>query len=175
MSTVFLGERPTAIEDWLVLRQRLGQDRYDEVWEGSYHVVPGPAMDHAAVDAGLMAVLARRARGAGLLATTAFNLGSAKDYRVPDGGLHREPSSAVYVDTAAAVVEILSPHDETFAKFSFYAAHGVEEIIVADPAAHTIRIWGRTQAGEEPGYQETGRSDLLDVTAATLTGAIDWP
>ena len=175
MSTVFLGERPTVIEDWLVLRQRLGQDRYDEVWEGSYHVVPGPAMDHAAVDAGLMAVLARRARGAGLLATTAFNLGSAKDYRVPDGGLHRKPSSAVYVDTAAAVVEILSPGDETFAKFGFYAARGVDEIVVADPAAHVVRIWRRTEGGGASAYEETGRSELLDVTAATLTGAIDWP
>lgn len=174
MSLLFRGERPPAIDDWLTERQRLGQDRYDEVWEGSYHVVPGPSMDHAGVDADLMTVLGQRARTAGFLPTTAFNLGGPQDYRVPDGGVHRERSSAVYVDTAAAVVEILSPGDETFAKFPFFAAHGVEEIVVADPATRTVRVW-QLRVGDESAYEETGRSDLLDVTAQTLTDAIDWP
>ncbi len=174
MSTIFLGERPPAIDDWLVERQRLGQDRYDELWEGSYHVVPGPPMDHAGVDADLMSVLGARARAGGLLPTTAFTLGGPQDYRVPDGGLYRARSSAVYVETAAAVVEVLSPGDETCVKFAFYAAHGVEEIVVADPSTRTVRVW-QLRDGDDPSYEETGRSGLLDVTAAELTDAIDWP
>ncbi|MDQ3680552.1 MAG: Uma2 family endonuclease [Actinomycetota bacterium] len=37
--------------------------------------------------------------------------------------------------------EIISPDDETYEKFGFYADHGVEEIIVADPAARSVTIW----------------------------------
>lgn len=105
-------------------------------------------MDHAGADADLMTLLSQRARTAGFLPTAAFTLGGPQDCRVPDGGVHRERSSAVYVDTAAAVVAILGPGDETFAKLPFFEAHGVEE---------------------------SGRSDLLDVTAETLTDEIDWP
>ena len=42
-----------------------------------------------------------------------FNLGEANNYRVPDGGLHRERAGRVYYTSAALVVEIVSPGDET--------------------------------------------------------------
>lgn len=48
-----------------------------------------------------------------------------------------------WLATAAVVVEILSPDDETFEKFSFYARHDVDEVLVADPAARRITLWRR--------------------------------
>ncbi len=74
-------------------------------------------------------------------------------------------------DTAAIVVEIVSPDDETYAKFDFYAAHRVEEIIVADPTQKTVRCFHRTVSafGEEPG------STLVGVGVAELTASIRWP
>lgn len=174
MSTVFLGELPAVIDDWLDQRRRLGQDRFDEVWAGEYHVAPGPSAEHAQVDSEVGGSLRHLARGRGLVTTTAFNLGRSEDYRVPDGGLHRARPSGVYVETAAAVVEVLSPGDETFTKFAFYAAHGVEEIIVADPATRTVRVWRLSEGSGLP-YEETDRSHLVDVTATSLTDAIDWP
>lgn len=175
MTTVFLGERPAVVESWLEQRALLGQDRYDEVWAGDYHVVPGPSADHAGVDASLADALAPVARERRLKRLTAFSLGEPDDYRVPDGGLHRFRPSGVFVPTIAAVIEILSPGDETFAKFGFHAARGVEEILVADPAARTVRIRCRAEGPGEAGYEETDHSDLLDVTAASLTAEIDWP
>lgn len=172
VTTVVLGDRPVEIEAWLARRKELGQDRFDEVWEGDYHVVPAPSGRHADVDSQLGHLLRSRARAAGLFMSTAFNLGVLDDFRVPDGGVHRERPSDVFLDTAAVVVEVLSPRDETFEKFDFYARHGVEEVIVADPQSRNVRIW---QLRGDSGYDETGRSDVLAVTAATLTDEIDWP
>jgi hypothetical protein len=39
--TVVLGERPKALEEFIARRQALGQDFFDEIWAGEYHVVPG--------------------------------------------------------------------------------------------------------------------------------------
>lgn len=171
MTTVFLGERPPEVDSWLARRRELGQDRWDEVWEGSYHVVPGPSFRHARVDHALSQLLDSRAERAGLVVTSAFNLGDPEDFRVPDGGLHRSGAAGVFVPTAAMVVEVVSPGDESYAKLPFYARHGVEEVLVADPALRTVRLW---QLRAE-GYEETGRSDLLGVTADELAAELPWP
>lgn len=106
-----------------------------------------------------------------LVGTGPFDLGDADDSRVPDRGYHRGLPSAVWVATAAVVVEVVSPDDETWAKFDFYARHQVDEICTADPLAGQVRWFGR--AG--PAYEETGASGLLDVTVADLVRRIQWP
>ena len=75
------------------------------------------------------------------------------------------------------VLEVVSPGDETLAKLPFYADSGVEEVLVADPALRTVRIWQLTAGspGIEPGYDETGRSDLLGVTGEGLAAELCWP
>jgi hypothetical protein len=175
MATVLLGERPPVLDEWLARRRELGQDRFDEVWEGDYHVAPGPSAQHALVDSRLAQVLWPRAERVGLYPSTAFNLGEPADYRVPDGGLHRHLPSGVFVATAAMVVEIISAGDETLAKLGFYASHGVDEVVVADPAARTIRIWALRPAAEGMCYADTGHSDLLGVDAVTMAGELTWP
>jgi len=177
MATVLLGERPPELETWLTRRRELGQDRYDEVWEGDYHVAPGPSAEHAVVDSQLARLLWPRAERAGLLVTTAFNLGEPDDYRVPDGGVHLDRPSGVFVATTAMVVEVVTPGDETLAKLPFYARRAVEEVLVADPALRTVRIW-QLRAGspeQEPHYEETDRSDLLAVTGTGLAAELPWP
>ena len=172
MTMVIAGGLPPDIAAWREQRRRLGQDRYDEVWEGVYHVAPGPTDGHGYVDSEVAGALRPLARRAGLHHVTATNLGTADDFRVPDGMVLRsKPVGATYTDTAALVVEVLSPDDETFAKFAFYAARGVDEVLVADPEGRSVRLW-LLRGG---GYAETGRSDLLDVTAAELAAQVDWP
>lgn len=172
MTMVIAGELPAPIAAWRDERQRLGQDRYDEVWEGVHHVVPGPSDAHAYVDGEVGAALRPRVKAAGLYFVTTTNLGTPDDYRIPDAMVRRtKPAGAIYTEAAALVVEVLSPGDETFAKFPFYAARGVEELLVADPVACSVRIWQLRDGS----YAETGRSDVLDVTAQELTGEIDWP
>jgi Uma2 family endonuclease len=169
--TVVLGQRPRELDEFIARRQALGQDLYDEVWEGEYHVAPGPSAEHGRVDDELSALLRPRARATGLVRTGPFNLGQPDDYRVPDGGLHRGRPTGVYLPTAAVVVEVVSPDDETYAKLDFYAAHGIDEVVVADPRTRAVRVWQLVDGK----YDETGHSGLLHVSAAQLARNIDWP
>jgi Uma2 family endonuclease len=171
VKTVVLGEQPPEIVAFLARRRALDQDRSDEVWEGDYHVVPAPHPWHGYVQGTLVQLLAPHARAAGLVGTGEFNLGEQENFRVPDWGYHRGIPSEVFVPTAAIVVEILSPNDETWAKFDFYARHGVEEICVADPRGRAVR-WFRLHEGT---YAEVDASELLGIGVSELTDRVDWP
>ncbi len=171
MRTVVVGERPPELAEWIERRRRLGQDLFDEVWDGEYHLVPGPSAKHARAYDELMALLRPLARRAGLVSTGPFNLGVPDDFRVPDGGLHRGDATEVFLPTVAVVVEVLSPHDETYEKLPFYAKRGVEELIVADPEARTVSMFRLAASA----YTETDRSELLRARAKDLTGNLDWP
>lgn len=178
MRTVVLEPLPTEVAALIERRKALGLDHLDEVWEGVYHMAPAPSKAHAYLDDELAAVLRRYGRPRGLVGSGPFNLGEPDDYRVPDRGLHCARSAGVWEATAAMVVEIVSPGDETFEKFGFYAARGVDEILVADPASRIVRLWQlamATEAGAAAEYEETDASELLNVTAAELTSAIEWP
>jgi hypothetical protein len=86
------------------------------------------------------------ARNAAFVDAGPLNLGDPDVYRVPDRGYHRAPPTATWVSTAAVVVGIVSPDHETYDKFGFYADHGINELIVADPAARTVTCWARDGA-----------------------------
>jgi Uma2 family endonuclease len=171
MRTVVLGERPRVLDELLTRRHELGQDIFDEVWDGEYHIAPPLSAEHGRVVDELTRFLRPRGLAAGLTGTGPFTLGRADDYRVPDGGLHRGRPSGVHLATAAVVVEVVSPDDETYAKIDFYSARGVEELVVADPQLRLVRIWQLIDGK----LTETGRSGLLGVGAAELTREIDWP
>lgn len=171
MKTVLVGNPPHGIEDILQRRRALGQDGFDEVWEGVYHVAPMAHSRHGYIGRQLAFLLEPLARQAGLVSTDAFNLGEPEDYRVPDGGYHRSEPAALYVPTAAIVVEVVSPDDETWQKFGFFAAHGVEEICTAEPLEHRVRWWRRD--GDH--FVEAPGSELLGVTTAELEAEINWP
>lgn len=171
MRTVVLGERPAELQALIDRRRALGLDRYDELWRGEYHMAPFAHRSHGVVKSRLLFALEPRARLAGLVAGDSFNLGEPEDFRVPDAGYHRAVPGTVYVATAAMVIEVLSPDDETFEKFDFYAAHGVDELLVADPAVRSVRAWQRCGSAYEP----RSASRLLGVDTETLEREIDWP
>ena len=171
MKTVVLGPRPAELDALIARRQALGIDTFDEVWEGSYHVAPAAHPAHGYVDNELAALLAPVARSVGLVGTGPFNLGEPDDYRVPDRGYHRGLPTTTWVPTAAVVVEVVSPDDETYEKFGFYASHGVDELVVADPAARTVTCWTRDGAT----YRQARESAVLGVTEQWLRDSIAWP
>lgn len=171
MRTVVLGEPPVEFQVLLEKRRALGQDRFDEVWEGELHMVPAPDSWHGVVLERLARVLGPLADAVGLWGVIGPNLGVADNFRVPDQAFHRGQPSGVWLSTAALVVEVLSPHDETWLKFDFYAAHQVDEICVADPRARTLQWFRREGAG----YARIERSELLDVAAAELATQVKWP
>jgi Uma2 family endonuclease len=171
MPTLVRDPAPPEFEALLERRRRLGQDLFDEVWEGVRHMNPAPSGGHARIEAQLLAALQPLAMPAELTVVGQFNLGDDEhDYRVPDGGLQREFTDRVFYPTAALVIEIVSPGDETWEKLAFYAAHSVEELLIIDPKDRTVS-WLGLEGGE---YKHLKRSRLLELGAAELAQRIDW-
>lgn len=154
-------------------RRRAGLDRLDEVWDGVLHMAPAPTGPHADIAQQLAVLLDQPARSAGLFPTMhEFNLGEDKDdYRIPDGGVHRERLTGVWHRTAALVVEILSPGDETRAKLPFYAAHDVDEVLLVDPDERTVEWLGLRDGS----YHPIVSSALMQLGPADLAEQLDWP
>lgn len=173
MPTVILDPLPVEIDELLVRRQELGLDHADEMWEGVLHVNPAPRGRHGEILQQLAELFGPLARAAGLVPAMAdFNLGAQSDYRVPDGGLHHaeETDNRLYYPTAALVVEIVSPDDESWAKLPFYAAHYVNEVLIVDPQKREIHWLGLR--GDR--YEPIERSALVDFGPAELAERIVW-
>lgn len=101
-----------------------------------------------------------------------FNLGESEhDFRIPDGGLHRPGAAGVWLHTAALVVEIISPDDESWQKLGFCAEHHVEEVLFVDPAERTV-TWLALHDGE---YEPIRQSGLIALGPAEVAEQIDWP
>jgi Uma2 family endonuclease len=169
--TIVLGKPPAELQVLIEQRRTTGADRYDEIWEGEYHMAPAPHGAHGRVDREIAVLLRPLAQRARLYDSGPFNLGQPNDYRVPDAGLHRTAATATWNATAALVVEIVSPDDETWEKLPFYAAHGVDEVLVVDPIQRAVTWLAR--AGDR--YMQTEHSDLLDIDVDDLAGRIEWP
>lgn len=173
MPTLVLDPPPHELKELLERRRISGLHRLDEVWKGVLHMVPAPSGPHAYVAQQLAVLLDSPARARSLVPSMhEFNLGESEhDYRVPDGGLHRAIPRATWFPTAALVVEIVSVGDESWQKLPFYAAHGVEEVLIVDPAERSVH-WLGLADGE---YRELERSGLIELGASELVERIDWP
>ena len=170
MTTVLAGDRPAELQEWLDRRRALGQDGYDEVWDGVYHV----AMAHGRqgrTQVELAFALRAPASAAGLTGSGPVNIGHADNFRVPDHVYFRTRSTALWNPTAAIVVEIISPHDESRLKFDFYFRAGVEEVLLVDPQVRTIEWYVR---GSDA-FDAADGSVVLGVSATELAAEIDWP
>lgn len=172
MRTLLPDPPPPPFAELLAARRRWGADRRDEVWKGVLHMNPPPSHEHQMIAQQLAVLLHPLAAAAGLQALVqAFALGDSDDYRVPDGGLHRSGARGVWHPTAALVIEIVSPGDESFGKLDFYAAHDVDEVLIIDP--QTREISWLALSGD--GYRPTDRSRLIKLGTRDLSRQIDWP
>jgi len=77
----------------------------------------------------------------------------------------------VWLSTAAIVVEIISPGDETWQKLPFYAARDVDEVLIVDPTERSV-TWLGLRVGE---YEPVGRSGLIELGPVELCEQVDWP
>lgn len=171
MRTVVPDPHSPEFERMLEQRRRAGTDRRDELWEGVLHMAPAPHSRHSRLQWQLALLLDAVARSAGLEPSSEFNLGEPGDYRIPDGGLHRPTPDGLYLPTAAVVIEILSPGDETWEKLPFYASRGVDELLIVDPQERIVD-WRALHDGE---YRPIARSRLIELGPDELADRIDWP
>ena len=171
MPLVVLDPLPVEIESLLERRRRLGLDRRDEMWEGVLHMNPSPHGRQHRIQHQLAILLDSPARAAGLVAALGdFNIGDEDNYRAPDGGLHRPGPDELFYPTVAVAVEIVSPGDETWKKLLFYAAHGVDEVLIVDPVEREVH-WLGLRGGD---YKPIERSGLIDYGPRQLAKQISW-
>lgn len=164
-------------ESLLEDRRRTGMDRFDEQWEGVWHLVPTASAAHGRLGRDLFKVLVGVAERLGL---EAFYDGtglhrSIDDYRVPAQQYVR-PEVVSDRGTglgADVVVELRSPDDETYTKLDWYAAMDVREVLVIDVATRVPRLFvtvdGRPLA-VLPDEGGTVRSQVLGVTFGVVAG-----
>ncbi len=133
---------------------------------------PARSGRHVLIQQQLGELLGPAARKCGLVPTVGeFNLGEPGNYRVPDGGLHREWRDQVFYPTAVLVVEIVSPGDDSWEKLPFYAAHDVDELLIVDSGERSVSWFARVADR----YERVERSALIDTGPNDLARQIDWP
>lgn len=150
-------------------RRRLGDDDFDELWEGVLHMVPLPLSDHQRLGGKLFMVLGPRAEARGL--EPFYEIGffrRADDFRKPDLAFARpEHVTRRGIEGPVPVVfELLSEHDETYEKVPWYLAQGVGEMIVVDP--ETRRVERYTGAGVD-------RSPVAIEALGVILETVDGP
>ncbi len=171
---MILGPPPPEVESLIESRRRTGADRYDEVWNGDLHMTPAPRNRHQLLESDLHAILRPHAKRVGLYTLGAINIGGPDDFRIPDLTILVDGDDRLWNSTAALVVEIMSPHDETLAKLPFYAAHDIDEVVVVDPVAHTV-TWLRRTSDADTGYEPVTHSTLLGLAVSDIAAEIEWP
>ncbi|MBX3469963.1 MAG: Uma2 family endonuclease [Planctomycetes bacterium] len=162
-------------------RRRLGLDRWDEMWKGELHMVPPPHGDHGRLLVGLAAFFRLHWEALGLgrtyLETGVKRPGTGEDpalsrptdYRVPDLSFLLPERYGRFVDGwivggPDAVLEVVSPGDESREKLPFYADLDVREVIFLDRLTRTVEVLRASQAGwaqVTAGADGWVRSDVL--------------
>jgi Uma2 family endonuclease len=159
-------------------RRRLGIDKQDERWEGEWHFVNPPKRWHQRLNWDLTHVLGPLARSVGLepYVETGIIADPETNWRVPDQVyVSSEHEIDEGVSSAAMVVEVRSPSDESYAKLPFYASRGVMEVLIV----HEDRRFELYRLDDAGTYQPVtdGRPSVLEVTFTTVAGPklrIDW-
>ncbi len=142
---VVIGDVPAAV---LAERRVLGLDRFDEVWDGVWHMVPSPNNEHQRLEVRLASLLLPLCDDLGLELRVELNLlapgvPTLHDFRVPDLMVYRPECwhALGVIGPASLVVEVRSPDDESFEKLPFFEKLGVGEVLIIDRDTKVIRRW----------------------------------
>jgi Uma2 family endonuclease len=171
MPTLVFDPQPAELEELVARRRQLDQDRRDEVWEGVLHMIPPPSVEHERIASVLHRALGPFADASGLVTVATIGIGTGQEnYRVPDLALLRAGFKPQWNETAALVVEIVSPDDKSWEKLPFYAAHHVDEVVIVEPEKRAVH-WLRLAGGE---YEPLESSQLLGVGPSELALQLNW-
>jgi Uma2 family endonuclease len=134
---------PEIQREMIARRRRLGQDHWDEVWDGVYVMAPAADIEHFEVSTDLLAVFVEVIRRPGLgrvmggINVSDRKVGWKKNFRVPDvavflNGTAAEDCGRFWFGGPDFAVEIISPHDRTRKKIPFYEKVGTRELLIVD-------------------------------------------
>src|SRR5262245_1722442 len=127
-------------DEELARRKAWGLDRRDEMWEGVLHMTPAPNVEHQRILDELIRFLGGRMKltGRGTVVSGINIFRGDKDYRIPDLTFVAAGRESILAEDGVrgegpdAVIEIRSPHDESYEKLPFYGAIGTREVVVID-------------------------------------------
>ena len=133
-------------------RRRMGADRFDEVWEGTYVMVPSADNQHQGISVSLSAILWLTIDEAGLGRPFAsVNISDRetewrKNYRVPDLAVFLNGTAAIehekfWFGGPDFAVEIVSRNDRTDEKIPFYERVGTRELRIVDRKPWKLRLY----------------------------------
>jgi Uma2 family endonuclease len=162
---VMLIAEPHLEEELIAERRASGADRFDEVWEGVYHVSPIPNIEHQELAGILFAIFLEVVRAGKLgMAYPGVNVSDREEdwtqnYRGPDvavvlAGCHAKNCGTHWFGGPDLVVEVVSPHDRSRDKIDFYSLVGVREFLIVDRFPWALELY-RLNAGR---LQLAGRS-----------------
>jgi Uma2 family endonuclease len=148
-------------------RQAVGADRWDEVWDGVYILMPLPNDEHQEIVTMFSAILGLLAGlPAGSKVRAGVNVSDTPEdwthnYRCPDVAVFLPDTSAVNRDTfwdggPDFAVEVVSPDDRSREKLDFYARVGTRELLLIDRDPWSLELY-RLRDGR---LQPVGRSTV---------------
>jgi Uma2 family endonuclease len=170
--TMLVLDRDVA-QDFLIQRRASGNDRWDEVWDGVYILMPDPNIEHQGIAGRLMMlVLGPMVEVPGLgHVFPGVNVSDRlddwkKNFRCPDvavylNGNPAEERGAYWLGGPDFAVEIISPDDRSRDKLGFYAKVGVRELLIIDRDPWALEL-----------YQRQG-SDLV-LSDRSVFGSSEW-
>lgn len=141
MATVILNQE--LADDLIAKRRELGQDRLDEVWEGTYIMAAAPNDEHSGIASDLCALFKLAIEWQGLgRCREGVNVSDrvenwTENYRIPDVCVflsdgNAEEHNTFWFGGPDFAVEIASPAEDPHKKIAFYASVGVRELLIIE-------------------------------------------
>ncbi|MBW3539437.1 MAG: Uma2 family endonuclease [Planctomycetes bacterium] len=139
-------------QDLIAERRASGNDRYDEVWEGVYVVMPLPDVEHQYIvtrSCTIFDLVVGVPEQASVLA--GVNISDRRDewthnYRCPDAAVYLPGNKAVncgthWVGGPDFGLEIRSPGNHALEKLDFYARIGTRELMIIDRDPWSLELF----------------------------------
>lgn len=155
--------------DFLAERHRLGHDRWDEIWEGVLHIGPAPLGEHGRLNDGLglffkvhwehqglgRTYLEANVRRPGARWIKVAGERVSSDYKIPDRSFllparYGRFKDGWIVGGPDALIEIVSPRDESREKLPFYFSIGVREVILVDCKTREVELYRAGKTARKP-------------------------
>jgi Uma2 family endonuclease len=158
-------------------RKSTGADRWDEVWDGVYMVMPLPNDEHQGIVSGLIYVFETMIGRVGLgKVRPGVNVSDRdgdweQNYRGPDVVVFLEQTTAVnrgsyWLGGPDFAVEVVSKGDRSREKLDFYASVNVRELLLVDRYPWSLELYRLNNGALEL----VGRSTTEDP--ATIISAV---
>lgn len=166
---------PQVCSDLIAQRKALGQDGFDEVWEGVYVMAPLANNEHQNLGTRLGTVFYQFLTWPDAMVYVGVNVSDREEdwrfnFRIPDVAVYLAGNSGRDCGThwfggPDWAAEILSEGDRSREKFDFYAKVNVRELLLVDRDPWELELW-QNQAGQ---FVSLGKSSLADGEELTST------